>query len=135
MQNHPAIQEVIDLHTFFEEWLGGALPADDAIFARFSAATDPGFTLIGPDGAMMESAAIAGWIRHAHGTRPGFRLWTTDHRLHYADAGCALVTYREWQTRDGVTTCRFSTAFFVPAATAPLGLCWRHVHETWLTPG
>jgi hypothetical protein len=84
---------------------------------------------------MMEGEEIAGWIRRAHDTRRGFRLWTTDHRLHYAGAGGALVTYREWQTRDGVTTCRFSTAFFVAAATAPLGWRWRHVHETWLTPG
>ena len=135
MQQHPAIQEVIDLHIFFEAWLGGALPADDDAFARFTAATDPGFTLIGPDGAMMEGGAIADWIRDAHGTRPGFRLWTTDHRLHYAGAGCALVTYLEWQTRAEVTTCRISTALFVAAATAPLGWRWRHVHETWLTPG
>lgn len=134
MSHHPAIQEVIDLHTFFEAWLGGARPETDADFARFTAATDPGFTLIGPDGAMMAAEAIAGWIRHAYGTRPGFRLWTTDHQLRYVDDACALVTYLEWQTRDDVTTCRISTALFVVAPDAPNGLTWRHVHETWRTP-
>lgn len=135
MTHHPAIQEVIDLHTFFEAWLGGALPATDAAFARFMDATDPGFTLIGPDGATIHAAAVADWIRGAHATRPGFRLWTTDHQLCYADGVCALVTYLEWQTRDGVTTCRISTALFVAAPGAPNGFAWRHVHETWRTPG
>jgi hypothetical protein len=135
MSHHPAIQEVIDLHTFFEAWLGGVLPDNDREFARFTAANDPGFTLIGPDGATLDAAAVAGWIRHAHGTRLGFRLWTTDHQLRYADDAGALVTYLEWQTRDDVTTCRVSTAFFVAAPGAPHGFAWRHVHETWRTPG
>jgi hypothetical protein len=135
MIHHPAIQEVIDLHTFFEAWLGGALPATDAAFARYATVTAPDFTLIGPDGAMLSAAAVADWIRRSHGTRPGFRLWTTDHQLHYADDACALVTYLEWQTRADVTTCRISTALFVAAPGAPNGYGWRHVHETWRTPG
>lgn len=135
MIHHPAIQEVIDLHTFFEAWLGGALPATDAAFARYATVTAPDFTLISPDGAMLSAAAVADWIRRSHGTRPGFRLWTTDHQLHYADDACALVTYLEWQTRAEVTTCRISTALFVAAPGAPNGYGWRHVHETWRTPG
>lgn len=135
MIHHPAIQEVIDLHTFFEAWLGGALPENDAAFARFTGATDPGFTLISPDGAVMAADAVTGWIRQSHNTRPGFRLWTTDHQLRYADDACALITYLEWQTRDDVTTCRISTALFVAAPTAPNGFAWRHVHETWYTSG
>ncbi|HQY91758.1 MAG: hypothetical protein WAU00_17140 [Caldilinea sp.] len=131
MQQHPAIQEVIDLHTFFEAWLGGALPASDAAFARFATTTDPDFILIDPDGKVMEGDAVAGWIRRAHGTRRSFRLWTTDHRVRYEDSGCAFVTYLEWQTRDGVTTCRISTALLIAHTAAPNGLRWRHVHETW----
>lgn len=131
---HPAIQEVIDLHAFFEAWLGGALPDDDATFARFTAATDPAFTLISPAGAVMTHAAVVAWIRHAHGTRRGFRLWTTDHILQDATATRALVTYLEWQTHDEVTTCRISSACFVADGAAPHGYRWRHVHETWVTP-
>lgn len=123
---------MIDLHAFFEAWLGGVLPEDDSEFARFVVATDPGFTLISPDGRSMTGDAVALWIRQSHGARPGFRLWTTDHRLHYEGDGCALVSYLEWQERDGLTTCRISSALFVVDASAPNGYAWRHVHETWL---
>jgi hypothetical protein len=82
---------------------------------------------------MLTAAAVAGWIRRSHGTRPGFHLWTTDHQLCYADDACALVTYLEWQKRDDVTNCRISTALFVAAPAAPNGFVWRHVHETWRT--
>ena len=129
--HHRAIQEVIDLHTFFEAWLGGALPETDAEFARFVVATDADFTLISPEGRTMDSAAVSAWIRSAHGTRPGFRLWTTDHHVIYAGYDCALVTYLEWQARDAVTTCRISSALFVADDAAPNGYAWRHVHETW----
>lgn len=132
--HHPAIQEVIELHAFFEAWLGGALPNEEHAFARFTTATAPDFTLIGPEGNAMDAAAVAGWIRQSHGTRPGFRLWTSDHRLLHADGACALVTYLEWQTRDDATTCRISTALFLAAPGAPNGYIWRHVHETWCTP-
>ncbi|MBE2240152.1 MAG: DUF4440 domain-containing protein [Caldilineaceae bacterium] len=131
MQQQPAIQEVIDLHTFFEAWLDGALPESDAAFARFAATTDPHFILIGPDGKVLDRDGVAAWIRRAHGTRRGFRLWTTDHLIRYEDGDCTLVTYLEWQTRDGVTTCRTSTALLITHAAAPNGLQWRHVHETW----
>lgn len=131
-QQHYAIQEVIDLHTFFEAWLGGVLPENDAEFARFVVATDPNFTLISPDGRIMGSDAVSTWIRSAHGTRPGFRLWTTNHHVVYAEHSCALVSYLEWQARDAVTTCRISSALFVANDTAPNGYAWRHVHETWL---
>lgn len=133
-QQHAVIREVIDLHTFFEAWLGGALPESDAEFARFTRATDPDFTLITPDGEVMECAAVTAWIRQSHGARPGFRLWTTDHRIVYAGNRCALVTYLEWQERDGVTTCRISSALFTADEDAPNGYRWRHVHETWLKP-
>lgn len=135
VEQHPAIQEVIDLHIFFEAWLGGALPETDAEFDRFTTATAPGFTLISPDGAEMDYTTVSTWIRRSYATRRGFRLWTTDHRLRYDDGGCALVTYLEWQERDGVTTCRISSALFVTNAASPTDYLWRHVHETWITPG
>lgn len=135
MDTHPAIREVIELHDFFQAWLTAALPNDEATFARFAETTDPDFTLITPDGTVLDCAAVTGWIRSAHGSRPGSRLWTTDHAVRYADAGCVLVTYNEWQTRDGATTCRISSALFTAGDAAPNGLLWQHVHETWIVAG
>jgi hypothetical protein len=125
-------REIQQLHNFFQAWLEGSLPATDAAFARFTEATAPGFTLIGPDGSVAGRDETAAWIRTAHGTRRGFKLWTDEHTLRAAGADWALCTYREWQTRDGVTTARISTALLVADSNAPAGLSWMHVHETWM---
>ncbi|MBK8051487.1 MAG: hypothetical protein IPK16_32995 [Anaerolineales bacterium] len=124
--------EIIGLHDFFEAWLRGAVPATAATFARFLGVTDPEFTIVGPDGAISDLPATAAWIRAAHSARPGVRLWTDNHRLHFADDNIAVVTYLEWQERDGATTVRRSTAVFHAHPTAPNLVSWRHVHETWL---
>lgn len=126
--------EIIGLHDFFQAWLEGSAPATDAVFARFLRATAPTFTLISPDGAAADRAATAAWIKAAHGTRRGFRLWTDEHRLCAGGDDWALVTYREWQTREGATSLRLSTALLLADAAAPTGLSWVHVHETAVNP-
>jgi hypothetical protein len=128
-------REISELHDFFQGWLEGTLAPDDEHFARFTEATAAGFTLIGPDGSSAGREATAAWIRAAHGTRRGFRLWTDDHVLRAAGPDWALATYREHQTRDGLTSTRLSTVLFVADAAAPNGLAWLHVHETWLAQG
>ena len=135
MDTHPATREVIELHDFFQAWLTAALPETDAAFARFAGTAAAGFTLISPDGQQLDRAAVTAWIRAAYGTRPGSRLWTTDHAVRYQDGQSVLATYLEWQTRDGATTCRISSALFVGHEGAPNGLLWQHVHETWLAAG
>ena len=127
-------REIIGLHDFFQAWLEGSAPATDAAFARFLQATAPGFTLISPDGSVAGREATAGWIRAAHGTRQGFRLWTDEHRLRAGGDDWALVTYREWQAHGGMTTLRLSTALLTADAQTPGGLLWVHVHETWINP-
>ena len=128
-------REIKELHDFFQAWLEGSLPPTDAAFARFAQATAAGFTLIGPDGSVTRRDETAAWIRAAHGTRRGFKLWTDEHTLRAAGEDWALCTYREWQTRDGATTVRISTALLVADSTAPAGLSWVHVHETWMSGG
>ena len=118
--------------TSFRRGSRGSLPATDTAFGRFTQATAAGFTLIGPDGSVAGADETAAWIRAAYGTRHGFKLWTDAHTLRAAGEDWALCTYREWQTRDGETTVRISTALLVADATAPTGLSWLHVHETWM---
>ena len=126
------VREIVELHDFFQGWLDGSLPATEAAFARFSGVTDPAFTLIAPDGRSADHDETTAWIRAAHGARPGFRLWTDAHRLHYAEGGTAVLTYREWQTSDGATTVRLSSAVFRTQPGTPNGVAWVHVHETWI---
>ncbi len=124
--------EVVGLHDFFEAWLRGSIPADSATFDRFLGVSEPDFAIVGPDGVLNDLEVTAAWIYEAHGARPGVRLWTDNHRLHFADANIAVVTYLEWQERDGATTVRRSTAVFRASPSAPNRVSWLHIHETWL---
>lgn len=126
------LREIGELHDFFQAWMRGELPRTDAAFARFPAALDARFMLISPAGQAAGVEETVAWIRSAHGSRPDFRLWTTDHQVRFEAAGCVLATYQEWQTRDGVTTTRLSSVLFRADPAAPNGVAWVHVHETWL---
>ena len=126
------IREVVELHAFFQAWLRGELPDHDHVFARFLGATAPEFALISPDGQTAGLAETADWIRRAHGARPGVLLWTDEHAAPFADDEAALITYREGQTRDSMTTLRICSALFRRKPDAPNRVVWLHVHETWI---
>lgn len=127
--------EIIALHDFFQGWLDGTLPARDAIYARLKDTQDPAFTIIGPDGSLITGQQLFDAFRHAHGTRPGWRMWIERAELRHSGGDLRVVTYEEWHRQaDGVVTARLSTAIFRVSAGAPNGLVWLHVHETWM-PG
>lgn len=127
-------REIEGLHRFFVAWFRGELARTPEIFARFTAATAPGFTLISPDGGLIDRAAAIDWIENAHGSRTDFDIWIEDFRLHQQHDKIAVVTYEEWQRTETGVTARLSTALFAHDGLAPNGVVWLHVHETWL-PG
>ncbi|MBX0329298.1 DUF4440 domain-containing protein [Oscillochloris sp. ZM17-4] len=130
----PAWQtEIVELHAFFVAWLGGALPDDDATFARCAGTMAPGFAIIGPDGRLIAREELLATLRAAHGSRPGLTIWIERPALRYRDGALTLVTYEEWQTEGGRTSGRASTALFRATPGAPNGISWAHVHETWLS--
>jgi hypothetical protein len=130
----PAWQaEIVELHDFFEGWLGGALPDSDAAFARLPATMAAEFALVSPGGERAEREQLLAQLRAAHGSRPGWRIWIANAALRVAEGGLLLATYEEWQRHaDGAVTGRLSTVLFRERAGAPHGLDWLHVHETWL---
>jgi hypothetical protein len=129
-----AWQEVVGLHEFFLVWLNGVAPAGD--FSRAERAIGKNFRMISPDGSIEESAAVLGWIRGAHGSRPApFTMAVSDPRTIWAGEGAVLLEYTEQQYRDGRTTRRRSTALFLADPAAPCGVEWRHLQETWLEAG
>ncbi|GAB4117598.1 MAG: hypothetical protein Fur005_36360 [Roseiflexaceae bacterium] len=132
MQLPPWHAEIVELHDFFQGWLGGNLPNTDAVFARFLDVNDPAFTLIGPHGTLMTYSALVDWIRSAYATRPNWRMWIENVQLVASGGDLTIATYEEWQeTPDGVTT-RLSTVVFRHDPHAPNRLRWVHVHETWV---
>ena len=129
-------REVRDLHRFLEGWLGGRLPDGDAAFAPFPDALGPDFVIISPGGTATGRAALCRELRAAHGVHAAgdFRIRIENCRLRAAGADFCLGTYEEWQELAGRTTARLGTVFFRAEPSARHGLCWHHLHETWL-PG
>jgi hypothetical protein len=125
-------QEIAELHDFFQSWFSGSIAQSEANFARVTTALEPSFTLIGPDGGLSDYTTVIGWLRGGYGARPGFRLWTEQITLRQRHAGLWLATYVEGQEIDGRVNQRLSSALFCAQPSAPRGLAWLHVHETWL---
>ena len=65
-------------------------------------------------------------------TSPDFTIETLDARAVWQAGDAALLEYVEQQYRDGRTTRRQSTALFTLAPSAPRGVVWRHLQETWI---
>jgi hypothetical protein len=126
------LDEIERLHRFFERWLGDAA-TDPAEFARIEPAWPSDFTLITPDGAVLDRAAVIGWLRQARGVRADpaapFRIEIRNAAVRLAlPGGFRLCTYDEWQSIRGVESLRRSTALLEARGDAVL---WRHLQETW----
>jgi hypothetical protein len=127
--------EVVNLHRFFEEWLAGRLPDTDVAFERCVTAMATQFELIVPSGERLTRTDLLESLRGVNGSRGAdFRLWVDELATRPIAGGVHLVTYQEWQTHDGRTTGRLSTAILADSAGAADGIEWWHVHESWL-PG
>lgn len=125
--------EIVELHDFFQGWLGGTLPATDAVYARLSATQAPEFVIVTPSGELIPSEQLLAQLRAAHGSRPGLRMWIENAELRFTQGGLTVATYEEWQRHaDGTVTGRLSTVVFRDQPGTPNGLAWVHVHETWL---
>jgi hypothetical protein len=128
--------EIRRLHVFFEAWMSGRLPESESAFAPFPAALAADFTMVGPDGASRDRAAIIALVKGFHGARGAvFRIWIEDAHVLLAQPGMALVRYDECQhiadqagARD---TRRRCTAMLTDADGE---WRWLAVQETWVAP-
>jgi hypothetical protein len=137
-----ARREVIELHDFFMAWFR-PVTAETATLElrRCTAALAPDFRQIAPDGQVHARDPLLQRLTAARGCRPeGFIIEVADIRpIWQSDAGI-LLDYVERQycreaSKAGAVsgeTRRRSTAFFTLSTTAPQGVVWRHLQETWL---
>lgn len=131
-----AIDEVVELHRFFEAWLGHAGTGD---IARLEAALAPGFEMIVPSGALFARAAVIAMVAGGRGrkgseTRP-FTIRIDDATAVALGPEHCLVRYIERQDGPDGPTARWSSALFRADAAAPCGVVWLHLQETWLATG
>jgi hypothetical protein len=123
---------VVALHDFFTRWF--ASPPTEGGFERFEAGLGPEFTIVTPDGSELSRGEIIEAVRSMHGTG-GPDISIRDVRVVHLTGTFATVRYVEVQDwEDGRHTERVSTAVLEADATAPDGVRWHSVHETWL-PG
>lgn len=123
-------REIVELHQFFEAWLGGRLPKNKKSFSRFTDATAPSMMLVSTGGTLLSYDQLVAWIYDADGSEPGFRLWVEQIETRQVVDSIALMVYEEWQDRSTGRNVRQSTALFEQWEGAPNGVRWLHVHET-----
>lgn len=125
--------EIVELHDFFQGWLGGMLPATDEAYTRLVDTQASEFVIVTPGGERIPGPTLLAQLRSAHGSRPGWRMWIENAELRFAQGGMSVATYEEWQQHaDRTITGRLSTVVFRDQPGTPNGLIWLHVHETWL---
>jgi hypothetical protein len=124
--------EVVALHRFFVEWYNER-SAPTSNFSRFEGAMGQGFHMIAPDGRILNRAAVIDYVRANRGGAAGdFKIDIEDIRPCWEGGGTIVVTYVEAQSRAGKHSRRRASALFTTNPSAPGGVEWRHLHETWL---
>jgi hypothetical protein len=127
-----ASAEVVDLHRFFVDWFVEAR-ADTADFSRFERVMGEGFSMIGPSGHILDRDAVLDHVRTSRATCDGdFTISIEDIRAGWQAPDTIVVCYIEAQQRGGKLSRRQSSAVFTTSSSAPNGVEWRHLHETWL---
>ena len=131
-----ARREIEALHDFFEAWFRGDL--DREAFGRPTETLAPSFRLVRPDGTELPRAAVVDGIRAGHASEtddPPFEIAIRDPRVRWASDDRCLVRYEEWQRSVGEWRGRRSTASFARDHSAPAGVVWQDLHETWIEDG
>lgn len=127
-----ASAEIIGLHRFFVDWFVAAR-ADTVDFTRFERVMGDGLTMIAPGGEILDRDAVIDHVRSSRATcDEGFAISIEDIRPGWQTEDSIVVLYVEAQLRGGKHSRRQSSAVFTTSSSAPNGVEWRHLHETWL---
>lgn len=127
-----ASAEIIAFHEFFVGWYDSAT-ADETDFGRCELALGEGFQMIPPTGRVFDRAATIALIRANRATYNGdFSITIEDIKPGWQTDDTVVVTYVEAQSRAGKASRRQASALFTTSSSAPLGVQWRHLQETWL---
>lgn len=124
--------EVLELHAFFQTWFRGEPGRTREAFARFPNVLAPTFQIITPQGLAIDRQPCLDAVESGYGSDATMSIEIRNHAHRLTRGEMSLVTYEEWQTRDGTMAAWRSSAWFEQAADAPNGVRWLHVHETML---
>ena len=120
--------EIEELHAVFEAYFLGAIDS----LERVDAALAPDFTIVGPHGIEASRADTMKALEAAHAHTQSLTITVTEPRLLLEQDGLVMARYVENHQLSDRTNHRLSTVVFSAAESAPNGLLWRRVHETWV---
>ncbi|TPM49658.1 DUF4440 domain-containing protein [Mesorhizobium sp. B2-2-3] len=127
-----ASTEIIELHRFFVDWFV-ASRVGKADFSRFERVMGEGLAMVTPDGTVLDRDAVVDHVRASRAScDEAFAISIEDIRPGWQTGDAIVVLYVEAQLRGGKHSRRQSSALFTTNPSAPNGVEWRHLHETWL---
>ncbi len=126
--------EIVELHQFFEDWFS-ASDESSIDLDRVAEALAADFTMVGPDGRLVEAEELLAALREARGSKPGLRIWIDRVRVLHRSGDMTVAMYEERQKSEGGESRRVSTAVFRDFEQNPNALEWLHVQEKWLERG
>ena len=139
--DHPlaqaVLQEVADLHAFFEAWLSGTAENTNSVFSRVESSLGEEFTMVTPSGQRLQRSDVIGWLRGTHGARASqgsFHIAIAEPEILLLRPPLVLLGYVEEQTLGDVVTRRQSTALFEISIEGGQQVRWLALHETWIDP-
>ena len=139
--DHPlaqaVLQEVADLHAFFEAWLSGKAENTNAVFSRVESTLGEEFTMVSPSGQRLQRPDVIGWLWGTHGARASqgsFHIAIAEPEILLLRPPLVLLGYVEEQTMGNVVTRRQSTALFEVSIEGGQRVRWLALHETWIGP-
>lgn len=131
-----AIQEIRELHFFFQEWMNGRLEQTDTAFNRFEQVMAEDLVFVSPEGHIINRQNLIEGLWNTHHrfmqeNGGDIRIWTENEQVRQFDDQLYLATYQEHQRHDGKNRVRLSSVLFRYHDDKPNKLEWVHVHETW----
>ena len=128
-----ARHEIEALHGFFVAWFTGQ--GDDLDFRLCEAAFGDGFEMVAPDGRRHERGEVVQRLLQARGNAQGaFEIAVINPRKIWSAGDAIVMGYVEHQLRDSQSTRRRSVALLTREPTAPRGMHWQSLAETWMMP-
>ena len=122
-------KEIYELHSFFESWYRGEIQNTDKEFSRLEGVLAPEFTLITPDGHVVERDQLLALMRAEYATKPDIKIQVENCRLRFADDNIFVVIYEERGVLKERQKTSLITAILRKNQRKKNELDWIHIHE------
>jgi len=126
----PWLDEIVQLHDFFEAYFLGTVPESD--LSRMDGVLAEGFTHLGPHGAVTDRSETLAAVRAGYAHTKQLKITITEPTLLSGSEDLLVCRYIENHELTAGTNHRWSTVAFEKDPTTPNGLSWVTVHETWV---